>query len=211
MKNKKLFFKNQKGSISMIGIILTIIIVTMIAGFISLNKSSWTASELQSVIDISSINALNGSIDEAKLKEQVFAVKGTNASIDTKTSPMNIVYDTAEVNRVVGSNFQKELNKQVSVNHMIKSIAVKKANAELVLTDWGTNASAKKKARPQLTLDSVVQVVIENTAEFDTAGSHVLNYKDAKTGAITSITVDGVTKDGNVVLTVRCLTRIVYR
>lgn len=209
--NFKSILKNQKGSFSIIGIILTITIVTIIAGYISINRNTWVNSELQSIVDISSLNALNASIDEEKLKNQIFAVKGTKAYIDTKVSDLKVKGDTSGINSVVANNFQKELNKQVRVNSMIESITVKSCKSELQVTSWGTNKGVSNLKRPQLILDSVVQVVVKNTAEFDSMGAHTLSYTDAKTGNIMSISVDGVTKDGKVVLTVRCLSRIVYR
>ena len=76
----------------------------------------------------------------------------------------------------------------------------------------GTNgANNQAKARPQVTLDSVVQVVIKNTSKFDKLGSYRLNYNDARTGNTVSIEVSDVKDDGSVVLTVRTLSRVVYR
>lgn len=208
---KKLLIKNQRGSMAIIGIILTMIAVTVIGGYISLNRNFWTRDELQSVIDIASLNALNNSIDETKLRNQIFAVKGTNASIDTKQSPMKIVNDSAKMNTVLANNFQTELNKQISVNSMIESIKVKQCVGTLSLTDWGTNGSSAKKARPQLSLDAIIQVVIKNSAEFDTNGIYNMEYKDAKTGNVMTVQVNDIEKDGKVTLTVRSLSRIVYR
>lgn len=206
--NKHLL-KNQKGSISIIGIILTLILVTVLGGFVSMNKNSWVASETQSIIDTSSINALNNSIDKEKLKREVFAIKGTNASINTRTNA--ITRDDAKMNTTIKNLFQTELNKQLKTMSVIKSINIKSFSSSLELSSWGITSYGTNKPRPQLVLDSMLEITIDNVEKFDNLGSQMQSYFDAKSGTNKVTVVNGTKQDGKIVLLVRCLSRISYR
>ena len=70
---KKLFnkLKSNKGSIAIIGIIMTIIVVTLISGFLNMNNITWVSNEIQSILDVSTTTALQACLDDDKLRKEM--------------------------------------------------------------------------------------------------------------------------------------------
>ena len=64
----KSLLKNNKGSISIIGVIITIIIVTVLSGYLGILNSSWVYNEVQSIMDLSATNTLQASLDTEALR-----------------------------------------------------------------------------------------------------------------------------------------------
>lgn len=205
--------KNEKGSISVLGVIVTIIIVTVLSGYVSILNSSWVLNEVQSIMDLCATNALQSSLDSEALRKEVFGVVDENGS-SANTSISNNgtgVVDQRKVNSILKNLYQKELNNNISPQGLIKKASLVSFDSDLVYSDWGVNYNSNSKKRPQLRLDAVVQITLKANSEFDGLNNYKLERYNAKNNQNMQITVNGVSNDGEVILTVRTLTRMVYK
>lgn len=215
----KKMIKNKKGSISIIGIIITIIIVTALAGYISILNSSWVFNEVQSIMDLCATNALQQSIDSQALRKEILGVKnpstgssGTDTSIssngDWKTKTQA---EKNKINDILKALYQAELNKNISTNSMILGVKLVNFESDLVYSSWGSTYNSNAKSRPQLRLQAVTQITLKANSQFDGLNNYKLSLFNAKNKGTIDITVAGVTGDGKVILTVRTLSRILYK
>lgn len=209
---------NKKGNISIIGIIIAIIIVTAISGFLSIMNSSWIYNEVQSIMDLCAINTLQSSIDSQALKKEVLGVNNDlndgSSTDDTSINSDAIDYSNinkTKVNNILKIIYQEELNKNIKTNNMISNIKLVSFNGDLVYSDWGANYEGVTKKRPQLRLDAITQITLKTNSQFDTLDNYDLHFFDSKNNGNITINVAGVTADGNIILTVRTLTRVLYK
>lgn len=210
----KKIIKNKKGSISIIGIIITIIIITALSGYLSIMNSSWVFNEVQSIMDLCATNTLQQSIDSQALRKEILGVKdpSTGSSSDTSISNTGKINVNAQkVNNILLSLYQAELNKNMRKNNLMTDIKLVSFDADLVYQSWGATYNNQAKNRPQLRLNAVTQVTIKANSQFDGLNNYNVNFFNAKNGTNFSIKVAGVTGDGKVVLTVRTLTRVLYK
>lgn len=214
MKN---IIKNKKGSISIVGIIITIIIVTALSGYMSIMNSSWVYNEIQSVMDLCATNALQQSIDSQALRKEILGVSdpttgnsGTDTSIGNNGQWQNNV-NLKKVNNILEGLYRAELDKNISTNDMITNINLVSFDADLVYESWGATYNGTAKKRPQIRLDAVTQITLKTNSEFDGLNNYNVKFFNAKNGKDFSIKVSGVTGDGRVVLTVRTLSRVLYK
>lgn len=210
--------KNKKGSIAIIGIIISLIIVTAITGYITIVNSSWVYNEIQSIMDICTTNALQNSIDSEALRKEILGVKNNNgisaSTTETSIKSDGTGRDTVDMNKVnatLESLFNKELKKNTSTGKMITNINIVKFSTELTYDSWGAVYGSKSKERPQLIMDSTVQITLKSSSEFDGLSNHSLKLYNARSGNDFNIKVNGTTADGRVVLTVRTLSRVLYK
>lgn len=217
MKN---IINNKKGSISIIGVIITIIIVTTLAGYLSIMNSSWVFNEVQSIMDLCATNALQQSIDSKALRKEILGVNNTtNGSSDATTSidtNGNGKVSQAKITSLLRPLYENELKKNIKVNAssggLITAFEIKHFKADLVYSSWGANYNGVAKKRPQLRLDAVTQITIKADSQFDGLNNYKLDFYNAKTSNNDiKITVNGVTGDGRVILTVRTLSRMLYK
>lgn len=214
---KRNIIRNKNGSISIIGIIITIIIVTALAGYMSILNSSWVFNEVQSIMDLCSTNALQQSIDSNALRKEILGVNNSsNGSSSSDTSIGNNGQSAGSVNQTKINNilkalYQAELNKNIKTNSMILNVNLVRFEADLVYTSWGANYNGSAKSRPQLRLDATTQVTLKANSQFDGLNNYKLNMFNAKNNGNIQISVAGVTGDGKVILTVRTLSRIIYK
>lgn len=214
---KKNIIRNKRGSISIIGIIITIIIVTALAGYMSILNSSWVFNEVQSIMDLCSTNALQQSIDSNALRKEILGVNNSsNGSSSSDTSIGNNGQSAGSVNQTKINNilkalYQAELNKNIKTNSMILNVNLVRFESDLVYTSWGANYGGSAKSRPQLRLDATTQVTLKANSQFDGLNNYKLNMFNAKNNGNIQISVAGVTGDGKVILTVRTLSRIIYK
>ena len=200
--------KDKNGSIAIIGVILALIIVTIITAYVNITNSSWVVNEVQSIMDLSNTNALQLSVDSDMLKKEMLAIEQKNYV----TSDGHVKVNQDMLNKIVGNNLKAQLANNIKTSSLIDSVQIKYIKPELLYTNWGLNYDGnKEKARPQLILDSVVQVTLKHSKEFDNLDSKTIKTYNARTGNDIQISVDGKSGDGKVVLTVRSLTRMVYR
>lgn len=214
MKN---IIKNKKGSVSIVGIIITIIIVTALSGYLSIVNSSWVYNEVQSIMDLCATNALQQSIDSKALRKEILGVtdpttgsSGTDTSIGDKGNGKDSV-NKNKVNAILKSLYEAELSKNMGTNSMITNIKLVSFNSDLVYESWGATYDNTAKKRPQLRLDAVTQITLKANSQFDGLNNYNVKFFNAKNGSNFNIQVNGVTGDGKVVLTVRTLSRVLYK
>lgn len=214
---KKNIIRNKNGSISIIGVIITIIIVTALAGYVSILNSSWVYNEVQSIMDLCSTNALQQSIDSQALRKEILGVSdpssgssGTDTSIGNNGQLASSVNQT-KINNILKSLYQAELNKNIKTNSMILGVKLVNFESDLVYSSWGATYGGSAKSRPQLRLDAITQITLKANSQFDGLNNYKLNMFNAKNKGNIQISVAGVTGDGKVILTVRTLSRIIYK
>lgn len=211
----KSLLKNNKGSISIIGVIITIIIVTVLSGYLGILNSSWVYNEVQSIMDLSATNTLQASLDTEALRREILGVNdGTSSNSSTSIGSQGQGASSVNQNKInstLRAIYQNELNKNLGTNSIITGINLVSFDADLVYTSWGSTYNGSAKSRPQLRLDAVVQVKIKINKDFDGLSSYNLKMFNAKNGGDITISVAGVTGDGETILNVRTLSRILYK
>lgn len=214
--------KNKKGVNSILGVILTLISVTVISAYVSINTKSWVTNEVQSLMDVSATDALQDVISSDDLRKEIITVNDTSSSINSRTQKSLV--NQENVKKKVKNSYKAELNKCLKANgDLIDSIELKEFDAGLENTMWGVNSKNLIKdeyqARPQLFIDAVVQVTLNEDTQWDLNSNYKIRYFNSKStstdttsyGQDEYVQVAGVTNDGKVVLTVRTLTRLIYR
>lgn len=213
---------SKKGTNSILGVILTLVCVTVISAYVSINKKSWVTNEVQSLMDISATDALQEVISSEDLRKEIITVNDTSSSINSRTQIALV--DQNRVKTKVKNAYNNELNRCLRANgDLIDSITIKSFNAGLENTMWGVNSinliENQYQARPQLFIDAIIQVTLNDDVEWDVNSNYRIRYFNSKStstdtaayGADQYVQVAGVTNDGKVVLTVRTLTRLIYR
>lgn len=208
VKNK---LKEQKGAISIIFIILSLILIMIITAFMTINKSTYLQNEVQSVMDSSATSALSMSIDKSALKKEMFTVGSSYISGDGTKKSIN----QSQLEDIVKTNYMNELAQNLGQNSIdgIMSYDITNFSVELSYTDWGvSDGQGKTIKRPQLIMNSVVQVKVKSYADFDLLSTYTTSLYNARTSKNdVSVTVAGRTNDGEIILAVRTLARLVYR
>lgn len=204
--------RNQKGDISLLGILIVLIGITMISSFFNITKKSWVKSELQSILDISTINALSQSIDRDKMREQIYQIKGTGKYIDMRGGYPTYGNDPSYKN-VIKTNLLNELKKniRVSASGTIISCNIKNFDSNLYYTSKGVNSNNSSQLKPQLYMDAVILLDIKNIKDFDDLNSYNLEFKNAISSNISNVTVVETKKDGITTIAVRTTSRIVFK
>lgn len=203
--------RNQKGDISLLGILIVLIGITMISGFFNITKKSWVKSELQSILDISTINALSQSIDRDKMREQIYQIKGTGKYIDMRGGNPVFGNDPSYKN-VIKTNLSNELKKNIKAsNGTIISYNIKNFDSNLCYSSKGVNSNNSSQFKPQLYMEAVILLDIKNIKDFDDLNSYNLKFQNAISSNISSVTVVETKKDGITTIAVRTTSRIVFR
>lgn len=203
--------RNQKGDISLLGILIVLIGITMISGFFNITKKSWVKSELQSILDISTINALSQSIDRDKMREQIYQIKGTGKYIDIRGGYPTYGNDPSYKN-VIKTNLSNELKKNIKAsNGTIISYNIKHFDSDLYYTSKGVNSNNSPQVKPQLYMEAVILLDIKNVKDFDNLNSYNLEFKNAISSNISNVTVVETKKDGITTIAVRTTSRIVFK
>lgn len=206
--------KKTDGAISIIFIVLTLILITIITAFLTLNKTSFLFNEIQSVMDTSATTSLVYSIDKNKLKQEIIAVGDSYIYSDGSKKNIN----QSQLDSIIKQKYIEQLNANISTGNIdgVNSYKIVSFSTELTYDDWGVNATTNnvlsRKKRPQLIMNSVVQVTVDSYTDFDTLGTYTLNLYNARTSKNDiSISVAGTTNDGKIILNVRTMARVVYR
>lgn len=205
--------RNQKGDISLLGILIVLIGITMISGFFNIAKKSWVKDELQSILDISTINALSQSIDRDKMREQIYQIKGTGKYIDMRGGYPTYGNDPSYKN-VIKTNLSNELKKNIKAsNGTIISYNIKHFDSDLRITPKGVTSGFNivPQVKPQLYMEAVILLDIKNIKDFDDLNSYNLEFKNAISNNISNVTVVETKKDGITTIAVRTTSRIVFK
>lgn len=203
--------RNKKGDVSLMGVIIVFIGITMIAAFFNTTKRTYIKSEIQSILDISTINALNNAIDKNAMREQIYRVKGTNEYIDKRAGITTINHDSVNAKNVVTNNLSTELSKNIKTTGVIKNYKIENVETYLINSSQGVNYGSSATTRPQLYMDATISFEMEDIKTFDSLGSHNYSIKNAFSGNSYNITISGVEKDGKVRLIARTTSRVVFR
>ncbi|HCL4480277.1 TPA: hypothetical protein N2D99_002365 [Clostridium botulinum] len=197
--------KEKKGSYSIISVIVVFIVVLAITAFADITSKAWTLNEVQSIMDISGVNALQSTIDTKILRDEIFGTDKDNG-VDTTTGNVTLGdYKTKIVNK-----FIIEMNKYVKTNNNIVAFNVERADVDFTYNDtWGLGDSAKK--RPQIVLDTVSTIRIKNSSKFDTLNGITKSIYSSRNNNTFTVTYAGTKEDGTIELIIRSVTRIVYR
>ena len=203
--------RNQKGDISLLGILIVLIGITMISSFFNVTKKSWVKSELQSILDISTINALSQSIDRDKMREQIYQIKGTGKYVDMRGGYPTYGTDPSYKN-VIKTNLSNELKKNIKAsNGTIISYNIKHFDSDLYDTSKGVNSNNFPQVKPQLYMEAVILLDIKNIKDFDYLNSYNLEFINAISSNISNVTVVETKKDGITTIAVRTTSRIVFK
>ncbi|MFF2531580.1 hypothetical protein ACFVS2_21970 [Brevibacillus sp. NPDC058079] len=179
--------KSAKGSFSILFVILTFIGVLMATAFVDILIESWSMQEVQSIMDTASVSALRIGVDEAKLRVGEFKVN----------------------DNVVKHEYEKLVSMRFNDTKKIKKLSFYHTDVDLFTEKWGTGIT--NKARPQALLDSSVVIVVEGSPIFDLIPGTAEVFYNARANSDFEVTYLGETKDGNIELAIRSVSRIVYR
>lgn len=215
-QERKNLLNNKKGDIAIIYVIFALIIVTIITAFLTMNKTSFLFNEIQSVMDSSATTAITFSVDKTKLKKEILAVGNSYISSDGTKKSIN----QSELDRIIKQNYLNLLSKNIGTNNIngVTSYELVNFSTEMTYDSWGVNATDKKtgtygaKKRPQIIMDATVKVRLKSYTDYDTLGNYTMRmYNARKPSNDITISVAGKTNDGEIVLIVRTVARIVYR
>lgn len=214
MKKFKEKLKSKKGDVSILYVIFAIIVLTVIIAFLTMNKTSYLFNEVQSVMDTSATTAITFSVDKDRLKEEVLAVGSSYVSSDGSSKNIN----QSELDRIIKEKYLEQLRKNIGVGNIdgVMGYDLVNFSTEMTYDDWGVNSSEtgvySSKKRPQIIMDATVKVRLKSYTDFDSLGDYTMNFYNARksTNDIT-INVAGKTNDGEIILVVRTVARIVYR
>ncbi|WPS85486.1 hypothetical protein SMD22_00050 (plasmid) [Brevibacillus halotolerans] len=187
MNQLKQTIKSAKGSFSILFVILIFIGVLMVTAFVDILIESWSMQEVQSIMDTASVSALRVGVDEAKLRVGKFEVN----------------------ENIVKSEYKRLVSMRFDDSKKIKKVHFYPTQVELFTEKWGTGVT--NKARPQALLDSSVVVVVEGSPTFDLIPGTAEVFYNARSNSDFEVTYLGETKDGNIELAIRSVSRIVYR
>jgi len=216
--------KEKEGAFSIIIVTLVLIVLTAFAGFSDVLTQSVILNETQQKMDRAALNALNSGIDISLLRNEVLAMdeetyigrgrnQEANGMLEQSGREQNQHYQKApsltryedEIERA----FRVEFNNMMGTNETIKSIQLKKVDAEVDLTDWRTGANGQ--TTPQIYLDVIVQVDVKVNSRFDIFHNEnaVRSVTNAK-GTDFQVVVNGRSQDGVRELLIPNSTRLMY-
>lgn len=187
MKKIKSLLGKKEGASTILYVIIIFIAILIITAFTDMLIRSFTTSELQSSMDIAGVSSLQTGIDETKLRVEIFEVDS----------------------HVVEATYKNLVMKQLNASEKVKSYRFIRTDVENYNSNFGLGIS--KKNRPQALIDSTMIIVVESSQVFDFFPGAYKTYYDSKDSANFDISYLGKTEDGKVELSVRSVSRIVYR
>lgn len=218
-------WRSKKGSISMIGIIITLIGITVLSGFMAILNSSYVINEVEAIMELSSTNAIQKSIDTELLRQEMLGIIDPTTGKPGKDTTIShdgdgaVKVNNQKITTIMRNNYQRELNRNVAPGGLIQAVRLVHFDSSLVYSKWGTNYTLKEygmaiedgKLRPQIVINSVVQIDLKATSKFDGLNNYNLNLYNAFNGQNMTVAVSGVAEDGTVTLTVQTMARSIYR
>lgn len=180
-------FKKKDGAVSIMIVVALLVGVFIIAGSVEIVKRSHTMNEIGYIMDIASVTALRSGVDEEKLRAEEFAI------------------DKSMVIRNYHSMVDQSLD---NYGHIVSHKHVK-TKVEGFKETWGLGQTGK--AREQVLIDSTVLLKVHSNNFFDTIPAVGKRFYDARSNSDFEITYNGVGEDNLVELSVRSVSRVVYR
>lgn len=205
---------NQDGAITIIGAIICLIVIIVFSAYISINKTSWATSEIQSIMDITATNTFQNVLSSKALKKEIVKLNSNDNQLYIANDNIHVSPVDPRVDKVLKDEYSKQLAKSLSSNNsVIKNYKIVKFRGNLEKSKWGIN-----KNRPQIVIDSVVQATINNSKDWDPNNFYKIKFKNARNKDIMTddnhditIDVNGRSDDGEIILTIRSLSRMIYR
>lgn len=203
--------RNKKGDTSLMGVIIAFIAITMIASFFNITKKNYVKNEIQSILDVSTINALNNSIDRTAIRTEMYKIKGTNEYIDKRGGTVVISHDTTNMENVIKTNLETELSRNIKTTGVIKNYKVENIETSLINSSKGVNYGTSATTKPQIYMDATISFEMDDNKNFDALTTHSYSIKNAFSGNSYNITITGTAKDGKVRLIARTTSRVVFK
>jgi hypothetical protein len=197
--------KNEKGAFSILAVILVFIVVLAITAFTDITSKSYVINEIQGNMDISGINALQGSVDTLRLRAEQLATDASSKA-DTGTGALQM---SSSFKANIDNRYDTEFRKRISSNSTITKIEHMGYKVDFTYDVWGFGTSAKK--RPQIVLDETYKITIRTSSKFDVLSPVTKSLWSARETTGFTVSYGGTNSDGNAELIVRSVTREVYR
>lgn len=178
---------NKEGSFSILFVILCFIGVLLIIGFTDILRQSHLLNESQSVMDVASITALRAGVDEERLRVE------------------ELVVDEG----IVVSGYKKAVKETMESYSDVYDVRFVKTKTEVFKENWGIGITGKE--REQVLLDSTIILTVKNSVIFDTLPMLADDYYDARSGEDFYVTYLGQDEDGRMEISIRSVSRLVYR
>lgn len=177
----------KEGSFALLFVILCFIAVLVITGFIDILRQSHLMNESQSVMDVASITALRAGVDEERLRVE------------------ELVVDEG----VVISGYKKAVKETMESYGDVLDVRFVKTKTEVYKEKWGTGVTGKE--RDQVLLDSTIILTVKSSIVFDTLPMLADRYYDARSNEEFYVTYLGQDEDGRMEISIRSVSRLVYR
>ena len=201
--------KNQKGFVSILVTILAIIGVVFVAYLLDSNTQSFVIREIEGIMDTSAMNTFNRTLSIEKLKDEVF---GFDTGGEIKPTDSDGTYTLPSVTQeFIKKTYRDELNNQASTNSLILELKADTINLEFGKSSWGGGDSTK--SRPYLVIDSFVTIKMKHSSAFDYSASYQNRQFASYKSGVTDVTIEnlGTPQDGEMVMVVRCTSRLYHR
>lgn len=181
--------KSKKGVLTIKYVILIMIGIITIVGFFDFTVKSYVFREIQSILDISGVSALQAGVDTTKLRDEIFDV--------------NESYVRKEYKRMIA--------KSINEDEMITSFKMRDSDIDFhtYRSKWGVGVS--NKTHYQAKLDSVARVRIKSSEIFDVHPYISKRYYNSFSNRYFTVQYNGTSENGETELLIRSVTRVVYR
>jgi hypothetical protein len=210
MKTEKRNRNQKKGAYSVLVVILLLAMTTVFSGYVGILKQTLVLNDVQQKMDTAGLSALNSSVDVEKLSQEVLAIKGSSyAGKDQQTSQVLNRYKED-----ITKEFKSELNEMLAGNNGIVRHQYLNTTVNFAESSWGIatgDDSTATKALPQITLDNVMTITLDANSMPTEQSIKELNAKKSINGTTVHYKINGLDKEGNVILLAESSTRVVYR
>jgi hypothetical protein len=187
MKKVKSFFSKKEGTFAILYVILIFVGILVIVGFTDVLVRNYTIDEVQSNMDVSGVSALQAGVDKTKLRVGKFEVD----------------------DHAVISKYKQMMQNQLKNADKIKSFTFVRTKVELYNSDFGLGNTNRK--RPQALIDSTMVIVVDSSQMFDLIPGAYQSYYNSFDDSTLDVNYLGKNDDGKVELSIRSVSRIVYR
>ncbi|MFI3211396.1 MAG: hypothetical protein R3Y64_10165 [Peptostreptococcaceae bacterium] len=208
--------KNNKGAISIMGVIMSLVLVTSITYYLRILSSSFIINEVQSMMDLAATNTLQNSIDSEILRYEIIGV-GSGGSSDSDTQIGNNGEKASSVNQskirsILESSYRKELSNILAGGTSIKSASLMHFKSDLIYSSWGSNYEGVAIQRPQLRIEALTKLVVGvSSTTIPSDFTRRINMTSIIDGQTTTLTATDRQSRGEVELLVRSVTRLLYK
>lgn len=189
MKNRlREFLRKKDGGFPIIFVILIFVGCMVAVGFTDLLVRNYTMDEVQSKMDVAGISSLQSGVNTEKLRVQEFVV------------------DKA----LVKNNYMTMMRQTMQNSDKIKDYKFYgEPKVDVINSKFGIGNSSQN--RPQAIIDSTMIIVVDSSQVFDLIPGAYDRYYNSKDGQYFDVKYNGKNEDGKVELSVRSVSRLVYR